>query len=191
MKKIAVFASGSGSNAENIAHYFESSALAKVTIILTNNPSAGVIERARRLGIECVVFSREELAGEDSQVIKLLEERGIDYLVLAGFLWLVPQALIERFRGRIVNIHPALLPKYGGKGMYGDRVHRAVVEAGECESGITIHHVNEYYDSGDIIAQYKVEIMPGDRPEDVARKVHGLEYEYFPRVIEQEVKRLG
>jgi len=190
MKNIAIFASGSGSNAENIVRRFEHSPLARVRVILTNNPSAGVLERAARLGVESIVFSREDFAGGAAPVLRMLAGREIDYVVLAGFLWLVPHTLIERYRGRIINIHPALLPKYGGKGMYGERVHRAVVEAGECRTGITIHHVSEVYDSGDIIAQYCVAITPRDTPADVARKVHALEGEHFPRIIEQEISKL-
>jgi len=198
MKNIAVFASGSGTNAENIVRHFAHSPLARVRVILTNNPRAGVLERASRLGVESIVFSREEFFGgaggaapaPPPPVLRMLAERHIDYIVLAGFLWLVPPALVEAYRGRIVNIHPALLPKFGGKGMYGERVHCAVVEAGERESGITIHHVSELYDSGDVIAQYRVAIAPGDTPADVARKVHELEYEHFPHVIEREISKL-
>lgn len=190
MIQIAILASGSGSNAENIARHFASSQIAKVAIILTNNPTAGVIDRAERLGIECVVFGRDDFSGSEPRVIRMLEDRGVDYIVLAGFLWLVPPPLIERYAGRIINIHPALLPKYGGKGMYGDRVHHAVVEAGETASGITIHHVNGQYDSGDIIAQHTIPVLPTDTPDDVAAKVHELEYKHFPAVIEEQIKKL-
>ena len=147
MKKIAIFASGSGSNAENIATYFASKESARVTLILTNRADAPVLQRASRLGIESVVFDRDTFYNSD-KIIELLAAHGIDYIVLAGFLWLVPDNLLKAYPDRIVNIHPSLLPKHGGKGMYGDRVHRAVIESGDKESGITIHRVNELYDSG-------------------------------------------
>ncbi len=189
MKNIAVFASGSGTNAENIIRHFAGSDVARVALLLSNNPEAYALVRAERLGVPTAVFSRVEF-GPGARVDELLAQYKIDYIVLAGFLWLVPSALTARYRGRIVNIHPALLPSYGGKGMYGMRVHEAVVAAGERESGITIHHVNEVYDSGDIIAQYRVAIEPTDTPDDVATKVHALEYRYFPTIIEQEIKKL-
>lgn len=189
MKNIAIFASGSGSNAEQIFSHFSGSSLAGVELILTNNPSAGVLERAERLGVEHMVFDRDTFY-QTNQIVEILRDHKIDYVVLAGFLWLVPDNLIEAYPGRVVNIHPALLPKYGGKGMYGDRVHRAVVEAGETESGITIHHVNGRYDEGDIIEQHRVALLPSDTPEDVARKVHELEYRHFPSAIEREIEKL-
>lgn len=183
-KKIAIFASGSGSNAENIARYFKNHPSVKTSLILTNNPKAYVIERAKILGIPYYIFSRKEFY-ETRSVIDLLKSRGIDFIVLAGFLWLVPQNLLQEYPGAIVNIHPALLPKYGGKGMYGDKVHAAVIAAGEKESGITIHYVNENYDEGQAICQYKCDISLSDTPETLAEKIHGLEYEYFPKVIEE------
>ena len=145
--------------------------------------------RAANLGLESVVFDRDDFRNSD-RVLDELKKRKIDYIVLAGFLWLVPPSITSAYPGRILNIHPALLPKYGGKGMYGDRVHRAVVEAGETESGITIHQVNEQYDSGDIVFQASVPVTPDDTPESVAAKVHELEYEYFPRIVEQEIEKL-
>ena len=184
MKKIAIFASGSGSNAENIATYFASKESARVTLILTNRADAPVLQRASRLGIESVVFDRDTFYNSD-KIIELLAAHGIDYIVLAGFLWLVPDNLLKAYPDRIVNIHPSLLPKHGGKGMYGDRVHRAVIESGDKESGITIHRVNELYDSGSILAQYRVPVTPDDTPESVAAKVHALEYRYFPIEIEK------
>ncbi len=189
MKKIAVFASGSGSNAEKIIEHFAASKVARVTLLLSNNPQAFALERARRAGIPAEVFGRDEFYATGS-VLDILNERQIDYVVLAGFLWLVPAQLVERYRGRIVNIHPALLPKYGGKGMYGDNVHRAVIAAAEKESGITIHLVNEVYDSGDILAQYKVSVATDDTPETLAQKIHLLEHRYFPEIIENEIKKL-
>ncbi|MDD3108728.1 MAG: phosphoribosylglycinamide formyltransferase [Alistipes sp.] len=186
MKKIAIFASGSGSNAENIITYFSARNSARVELILSNRSDAMVLERAKRLQVEAVVFDRDTFYHSD-RIVSLLRDRAIDYVVLAGFLWLVPANLLAAFPDRIVNIHPALLPRHGGKGMYGDRVHRAVVEAGDAESGITIHRVNEVYDSGDIVAQYRVPVMPSDTPEQVASKVHALEYQYFPIEIEKEL----
>lgn len=184
MKKIAILASGSGSNAENIANYFKGSDYAEVSFIIANNPNAYVLERARRLGIESVVVTKTEFMAADT-VISMLQERNIDFVVLAGFLLLVPQKLIQAYPGRIVNIHPALLPKHGGKGMYGDNVHKAVVECGDTESGITIHLIDEHYDKGTTFFQATCPVLPTDTYEDVASKVHALEYEHFPHVIEE------
>ena len=184
MKKIAILASGSGSNAENIANYFKGSDYAQVSFIIANNPQAYVLERAKKLGIEAAVVSKAEFMEADG-VIAMLRERDIDFVVLAGFLLLVPQKLIAAYPGRIVNIHPALLPKHGGKGMYGDRVHKAVVECGDTESGITIHLIDEQYDKGTTFFQAKCPVLPTDTPDDVAAKVHALEYEHFPHVIEE------
>lgn len=184
MKRIAILASGSGSNAENIANYFKGSDYAQVTFILANNPEAYVLERAKRLGIEAAVVTKQQFIEADC-IIAMLEEREIDFVVLAGFLLLVPQKLITAYPGRIVNIHPALLPKHGGKGMYGDRVHKAVVESGDSESGITIHLIDENYDKGTTFFQAKCPVLPTDTPDDVAAKVHALEYEHFPHVIEE------
>ena len=184
VKKIAILASGSGSNAENIANYFNGSDYAEVSFIIANNPEAYVIERAKRLGIECAVVTKAQFMEADS-IISMLQERNIDFIVLAGFLLLVPAKLIQAYPGRIVNIHPALLPKHGGKGMYGDRVHKAVVECGDTESGITIHLIDEQYDKGTTFFQAKCPVLPTDTPDDVAAKVHALEYEHFPHVIEE------
>lgn len=189
MKKIAILASGSGSNAENIANYFNGSGYAQVSFIIANNPNAFVIERAKRLGIEHAVVTKTEFMEADS-VIAMLKERSIDFVVLAGFLLLVPAKLIQSYPGRIVNIHPALLPKHGGKGMYGDRVHKAVVESGDTESGITIHLIDENYDKGTTFFQAKCPVLPTDTADDVAAKVHALEYEYFPHVIEEIMRTL-
>ena len=179
---IAIFASGSGTNAENIAHYFENKDHDNVTLILTNNPEAGVISRARKLQIPIFVFNNEQLTS--GFLLDVLKRQEIDFIVLAGFLKLIPAHIINAYTKRIINIHPALLPKYGGKGMYGERVHKAVKAAGEEETGITIHYVNEVYDEGDIIFQVKEKIRRKDTPEDIAKKVHKLEYMYFPEVIE-------
>lgn len=184
MKKIAIFASGSGTNAEQVSNYFADSQVARVAIILSNNKNAFVLERAKKLGIANRVFEREEFYKTDN-ILGLLKENNIDLIVLAGFLWLVPENLLKAYRNRIINIHPALLPGYGGKGMYGSRVHEAVIEAGEKESGISIHYVNERYDEGEIIFQAKVKIEPGDSPDSLAQKIHGLEYEHYPRIIEE------
>ncbi len=184
MKKIAIFASGSGSNAENIVNYFSKNENIIFPLILSNKVNAFVHERAKKLGIPSFTFTRKEF-DETSLVLDLLQQYQVDFIVLAGFLLKVPENLLKAFPDKIINIHPALLPKFGGKGMYGDHVHQAVVAAHEKESGITIHYVNENYDEGKIIFQAKCEILPTDTPEDVAGKVHALEYEYFPQVIEK------
>jgi len=186
MKKIAVFASGSGSNAENIINYFKDSGTAEVTLVLTNNASAGVIERGKRLDIPVVVFSRNSFNRSDT-VIRLLKNNETDWIILAGFLWLVPENLLRAFPDRVINIHPALLPRYGGKGMWGHHVHEAVIRNREKESGITIHYVNEQYDEGKIIFQATCPITPADTPDSVALKVHALEYRHFPAIIEKEI----
>ncbi|NHB69943.1 phosphoribosylglycinamide formyltransferase [Perlabentimonas gracilis] len=188
MRRIAILASGSGSNAENINTWFSGSKLAKVSLILTDNPHAFVLERAQRMGIEALVFTPAEL--RSGIVLATLQSKKIDFVVLAGFLKLIPVALVEAYRGKIINIHPALLPKFGGKGMYGDRVHKAVVDAGETESGITIHYVNEHYDEGHIVFQAKCTVSIDDTPEMVAQKVHALEYAHYPRVIEELISNL-
>lgn len=187
-KKIVVFASGSGSNAENIVNYFKGSDSVEVTLILTNNASAGVIERGKRLDTPVVVFSRNNFSKSDT-VIRLLKNNETDWIILAGFLWLVPESLIRAYPGRIINIHPALLPRYGGKGMWGHHVHEAVVTNRESESGITIHYVNEHYDEGEIIFQATCSVTPEDTADSVAQKVHELEYRHFPEVIEAEILR--
>ncbi|WP_293049682.1 phosphoribosylglycinamide formyltransferase [Paludibacter sp.] len=184
MVNIAIFASGSGSNAENIVRYFESHPCISVSLILTNKADAYVLERAKKLNIPAMIFSKTEMNESDS-LLNLLIEKKIDWLILAGFLLKVPDNLIAAFPDRILNIHPALLPKHGGKGMYGSRVHEAVVAAGEKESGITIHYVNNHYDEGQIAFQATCPVLPSDSAEDVANKVHALEYEHFPKVIEK------
>lgn len=182
-KNLAVFASGSGSNAENIARYFSNHPEIKVSAIFTNNKNAYVIERAKSLGIPFYIFDRKTFY-ESDEILNNLKRHDIDLIVLAGFLWLVPSNLLQNYPGQIVNIHPALLPKYGGKGMYGSRVHQAVIDAGELQSGITIHYVNDRYDEGRVIFQTACDIVPGDTPESVAEKVHKLEYRHYPKVIE-------
>lgn len=187
MKNIAIFASGSGTNAENIVNYFKDSSSVRIALIVSNKKDAFVLERAKNLDIESAFFSKSDF-NSTNNVLDLLKERQIDFIVLAGFLLKVPANLLEAYPNKIINIHPALLPKFGGKGMYGDAVHKAVVEAGELESGITIHYVNENYDEGAIIFQAKCEVSPKDTYEDVAKKVHTLEYTHFPVVIAELMK---
>ncbi|HPE76835.1 MAG TPA: phosphoribosylglycinamide formyltransferase [Draconibacterium sp.] len=182
VKNIALFASGSGTNVENIIKYFSDNELVKVDSVWSNNPMAFALERAKRFNIDAFVFTKDEFR-TTNKVIEELKKRSIDLIVLAGFLWLIPVNLIQNFP--IVNIHPALLPKYGGKGMYGMKVHQAVFDNREKESGITIHYVNEKYDEGEIIFQAKCEILSTDCADDVALKVHDLEYRYFPEIIEK------
>ena len=183
-KNIAIFASGSGSNTENIIRYFRENEAIQVSLVLSNRSDAYVLERAHRLGVPCNVFPKEDwMAGDE--ILAVLQEYHIDFVVLAGFLVRVPDLLLHAYPNKIINIHPALLPKFGGKGMYGNRVHEAVVAAGEKKSGITIHYINERYDEGNIVFQAVCPVLPTDSPEDVAKKVHALEYEHFPRVIER------
>lgn len=184
-KNIAIFASGSGSNAERIVEYFSDSTEINVKLFLCNNPQAGVIQRAERLNIPLVMFNRQQF--KSGEVVDILKENEIDWVILAGFLWLVPQNVVEAFPNKIINIHPALLPKFGGKGMYGHFVHEAVVENKETESGITIHLVNEHYDEGAIIFQASYPVLPTDLPEDVAKKGQVLEHKHFPEVIEKAI----
>ena len=182
--KIALFASGSGSNAENIIRYFSDKPGFKFPLIVSNKPDAFVHQRAKNLGINSITCSRDEFAA-GAKIVSLLHEYQIDFIVLAGFLLKISSPLLLAFPNKIINIHPALLPKFGGKGMYGQHVHQAVVDAGETQSGITIHYVNENYDEGNVIFQSICEVSPGDTPDMVAEKVHALEYEHFPKVIEQ------
>lgn len=185
-KKIAVFASGSGTNAEKIFQHFKGHKHAEVSLLCCNKPGAYVLERAQRLGITSYVFSRDEFYNS-TVVSNRLKEEEIDLIVLAGFMWLVPNYIVADFENRIINIHPALLPKFGGKGMYGMNVHNAVKQAGETESGITIHFVNNHYDEGNIIEQFTCRLTPSDSPEDIARKVQKLEHENYPKVIDNLV----
>ncbi|MGE0076822.1 MAG: phosphoribosylglycinamide formyltransferase [Bacteroidales bacterium] len=188
MSNIAILASGSGSNTENIANYFSNNSQIKIRLIATENPSAFVIERAKRLNIDHKVFTMEEL--KNGSFLDVLKSYSIDFIVLAGFLKLIPENFINAFPNRIVNIHPALLPQYGGKGMYGDRVHRAVIANRESESGITIHYVNSKYDEGGVIFQAKCTIDSSDNAETLAQKVHQLEYEHYPKVLEQILNKI-
>ena len=188
MVRIAIFASGNGSNAENIIRYFKNHPSIEVGVIVSNNPHAYVHERAKAFEIESFSFSKSEFE-KGCSVLELLRRYNIDFIVLAGFMLKIPPLLLDAFPHRIVNIHPALLPKHGGKGMYGDRVHRAVIESGETESGITIHYINENYDEGDIIFQATCLLSPEDTYHEVAEKVHKLEYEFYPAVIEKVIMR--
>ena len=182
VKRIALFASGSGTNAQNIIEYFSDNEQIIIDSLWSNKKDAYALSRAEKLEIETFVFGREDFY-KSSRITETLKKRKVDLIVLAGFLWLIPDSLIQNFV--IINIHPALLPKYGGKGMYGMNVHRTVVKNKEKESGITIHFVNEKYDEGKIIFQARCPLDEKDTPEDVAQKVHVLEYEHFPQVIEK------
>ena len=184
MKHIAIFASGSGSNAENIIKFFMNDSNIKVSLVLSNRSDAYVLKRASKLLIKTYVFDKAELLRK-SGVLKILEEAKIDLVVLAGFLWKFPTIILDRYLNKVINIHPALLPKYGGKGMYGAFVHKAVVRNREKETGITIHFVNPNYDEGTIIFQAKCSITSDDDPVDVANKVHDLEMKYFPLSIKK------
>ena len=185
MKHICIFASGSGTNAQNIIEYFKKTKNHEVSLVLSNKREAYVLQRAKLLDVSTRFFSKEEF--HNYTVLKLLEEYRIDFIVLAGFLWLMPKEFLRAYPNRIVNIHPALLPKYGGKGMYGARVHETVLENKEKESGISIHYVNEEYDKGNIIFQTRCKIEQGETADSLAKKVHKLEYEHYPRVIEELV----
>lgn len=184
MKNIVLFASGSGSNVENIVQYFKSDPNVNIAAVLSNNKDAKVLERCNKLNISALYFNRSSFYEKDL-VRKILRTLSPDLIVLAGFLWKMPQELIQDFPDKIINIHPALLPKYGGKGMYGNHVHQAVKDNMEFETGITIHFVNENYDEGAIIHQATTNISPEDTVQAIANKVQALEYEYFPRVIEK------
>ena len=184
MKRIVIFASGSGSNAENLIKFFHNSDKASVIQVLTNNPHAKVLDRCKKLNISALSFNRIAFS-ETEDVLNILKTSQPDLIVLAGFLWKFPAFILKEFENKVINIHPALLPKYGGKGMYGMHVHDAVVANKETETGITIHFVNENYDEGAIIFQAKCNVLPMDSAEDVAEKIHLLEMEHFPKVVEQ------
>ncbi len=183
-KKIVIFASGSGTNAQNIIEYFEDHGIIEVAMVFSNKKDAYVLERAAKFNVPTVVFDRKTFY-DTTDILQILLKNEISFIILAGFLWLIPQIIIKSFPNRIVNIHPALLPKYGGKGMYGKYVHQVVLESGDKESGITIHYVNEEYDKGDIIFQTRCEVKPEDDPETLAQRVHQLEYIYYPKIIEK------
>ena len=184
MKRIVIFASGSGSNAENLIKFFQDSDQASVIQILSNNPHAKVLDRAKHLGVSALSFNRIAFTKTDD-VLNILKNNNPDLIVLAGFLWKFPEHILKHFENKVINVHPALLPKYGGKGMYGMNVHNAVVANNETETGITIHYVNENYDEGAIIFQAKCDVSEKDTAEDVAIKIHELEMEHFPKVVEK------
>lgn len=184
--KIAIFASGSGTNAENIIRYFKERELIDVALLVSNNPDAYALKRAEKEKVRAVVMDKS-YRNSEQRVMELLQQYEIDCIVLAGYLLLIPPWLTRKYEGRIINIHPALLPRYGGKGMYGDHVHKAVIQAGEKKSGITIHYVNEQYDKGDIIFQAECPVLPNDTPDSLAARIHELEYRHFPQVIEKVI----
>jgi phosphoribosylglycinamide formyltransferase 1 len=189
MKNIAIFASGSGTNAENIIKYFSTKNTAKVSLVLSNKRQALVLKRAEAHNIRTLFFEHKEFY-VTGKVLRYLTLYKIDFIVLAGFLWLVPESIIEQFAYRIINIHPALLPAYGGKGMYGEAVHKSVIANHDPESGITIHYVNTLYDEGDIIFQIRCKVEPSDTSESLAQKIHTLEYQHYPKVIEDIIMKL-
>lgn len=189
MSNIAILASGSGSNAEAIIRYFSRDENHSVKLVLSNNPHAFVLERAKNLSIPAMVFDRNTLY-KTRLVLDVLKKASIDLLVLAGFLWLVPDYLLITFPQRIINIHPALLPQFGGKGMYGMRVHEAVIRKGQKKSGITIHLIDEEYDRGKILFQVECQVLPGDTPEVLAGRIHQLEHQYYPEIIKNYLKSL-
>ena len=184
---IAIFVSGSGTNCENLIRYFEGSEKVKCALVISNKADAPALEKAARLGVPTAVTPKTDLNNADV-MLPLLRKYGISFIVLAGFLPLIPDFLIDAYPHRIVNIHPALLPKYGGKGMWGHHVHEAVKAAGETETGMTVHWVTPVCDGGDIIAQYKVALSPDDTAEEIAEKEHQLEMKYFPKVVEDIIK---
>lgn len=183
---LAIFASGSGTNAENIISSFKDDPKIEVKLVLSNKPNAGVLHRAKKLGVPSKVFDRNTFYQSD-EILDLLKSEQVDWIILAGFLWLVPANLLQAFPDKIINIHPALLPAYGGKGMYGEKVHQAVIENKEKASGITIHLVNEKYDEGRVLFQASCEVESFDTPDSLASKIHQLEYKYFPSVIRDAV----
>ena len=186
---IAIFVSGSGTNCENIIKYFKTHENINVSLVLSNNAEAFALQRAKNNNVPACVLSKKEINTLDI-LLPLLQEYNVDFIVLAGFLLLVPKFLIQQFPRKIINIHPALLPKFGGKGMYGHHVHQAVKEAGDSETGMTVHWVTEEYDRGDIIAQFKTPLTPNDTPETIAKKEHVLEMKHFPQVIEKVLSNL-
>lgn len=186
---IAIFVSGGGTNCENLIRYFEQSDVVKCTLVVSNKPDAYALVRAERLGVPTAVITKAQLGNPD-ETLPLLEGYGIEFIVLAGFLPLVPAYLIEAFPRKIINLHPALLPKFGGKGMWGHHVHEAVKAAGETETGMTVHYVTPVCDGGEIIAQFCTSLSPSDTVDDIAEKEHQLEMEHFPKVVEQVISAL-
>ncbi len=189
LKRIAIFASGSGSNAQRIMEHFKRNKEMEVALVLCNKPDAYVLQRADNFEVPTHVFTREELYHTNS-IDNLMKNLEIDIIVLAGFMWLIPERIIQNYPKRIINIHPALLPKFGGEGMYGRKVHEAVLASGDTETGISIHYVNEHFDEGEIIYQSKCSIDKQDDVEKLAYKVHQLEHQYYPKIIEDLLKKL-
>jgi phosphoribosylglycinamide formyltransferase-1 len=185
-----IFASGSGTNAENLIQFFKNDTRIKIRHVITNNPQAGVIQRAEKMGKTVHIIPSKIFKNQPEIVLEFLKTEKIDFIILAGFLLKVPEIMIKAYPNRIINIHPSLLPKYGGKGMYGMHVHEAVIAHKEKESGITIHYVNEHYDEGEILFQKKIQVDEHDTPQSLAEKIHALEYEYFPKVISQLIDKL-
>lgn len=183
-KNIAIFVSGSGSNCENIIQYFTGNDLVNIALVLSNRADAYALTRAEKYHIPTTVMGKKDF-NDEQKIMPLLEEYQIDFIVLAGFLLMIPDFLVRAYQRRMINLHPALLPKFGGKGMYGHHVHEAVKAAGETETGMTVHWVSDVCDGGEIIAQFKTAISPDDTPEDIADKEHILEMEHFPQVIEK------
>ena len=186
-KKIAIFASGSGSNTQSIIEYFQQKENIEIALIMCNKSNAFVVQRAQKLGVKCIVFNSETFKN-NLGFLDILSKYEVNWIVLAGFLLKIPEYIIEDFQGKIINVHPALLPKYGGKGMYGMNVHRSVIEDNETESGISIHYVNKNYDEGKMIFQASCAINAGDSPEDLANKIRLLEHQHYPKVIEETIK---
>lgn len=184
MKNIAIFASGEGTNAQNIIEYFKNSKTINVALIVSNKSTANVLSRAKQANIPSLLINRVDFY-ENNKTIEQLRQFNIDFIILAGFLWMMPESLIKEYPDKIINIHPALLPKFGGKGMYGMKVHEAVINSKEKESGISIHYVNEQYDEGKVISQHRCYISDNETADTLAQKIHHLEYKYFPKVIEQ------
>lgn len=186
MTNIAVFVSGNGTNLQRIADFFQNDDNVNIVCVVCNNPAAYAVQRAEKMNIPVIMVDKKTL--NDESFVKLLQDKGVDFIVLAGFLLLIPASLVNAYPNKIVNIHPALLPKYGGKGFYGEHVHEAVVAAHEPVSGITIHYVNEKYDSGDIIFQAQVPLADDETPDSLAAKIHQLEYEHFPVIIKSLIE---
>lgn len=184
MKRVVIFASGSGSNAENLIRFFQDKKAVSVVLVLTNNPHAKVLDRCNRLKVSALSFNKIAL-NETGDVLNLLKASKPDLIVLAGFLWKFPEHILNEFPNKVINVHPALLPKYGGKGMFGMHVHEAIVANKEVETGITIHYVNEHYDEGAIIFQVACSVKPSDSAEEIAKKIHKLEMEHFPIIVEK------
>ena len=188
IKNIAIFASGTGTNTENIIQYFQQKKTAKIVLIVCNNPQAGVLKIATVNNIPSIIIQKEKFFKGDAYLPEL-KTAGVNFIVLAGFLWKIPSLIINEYRDAIINIHPALLPKFGGKGMYGNFVHEAVLSAKEKESGITIHFVDEFYDNGKTIFQVTCPVYENDTTETLAKRIHELEYTYFPKVIEELITK--